>query len=123
MGGGGSEGGGGNMKRAPQSAQSVPNSHWAAVPNSSKSEPGPPSWQATLFANAHALLHHIGGGEGGGEGGGGEGGGGEGGGGEGGGGGGAALTASKSMCAAICARLSHCNRADLLMRICAWCNS
>ena len=94
MGGGGSEGGGGdgeggggdggNLKRAPQSAQSVPNSHWATVP-SSKSEPGPPSWQGPLFADAHVLVHHIGGGKGGGEGGGGEGGGGEGGG-EGGGG-------------------------------------
>ncbi len=95
MGGGGSEGGGGdgeggggdggNLKRAPQSVQSVPNSHWAAVPDKSKSEPGPPSWHALLFANAHVLLHNIGGGKGGGEGGGGEGGGGEGGG-EGGGG-------------------------------------
>ena len=87
MGGGGD---GGNMKRAPQSAQSVPLSHWTGVPNKSKSEPGPPSWHAPLFAYAHVLVHHIGGGEGGGEGGGGEGGGGEGGGkgggGEGGGG-------------------------------------
>jgi dTDP-D-glucose 4,6-dehydratase len=50
------------MKRAPQSVQSVPNSHWAAVPDKSKSEPGPPSWHALLFANAHVLLHNIGGG-------------------------------------------------------------
>ena len=89
-GGGDGEGGGGdggNTKRAPQSAQSVPLSHWTGVPNKSKSEPGPPSWHALLFARPHVLVHHIGGGEGGGEGGGGEGGG-EGGGGEGGGEGG-----------------------------------
>ena len=85
MGGGGGEGGGGdgeggggdggNTKRAPQSAQSVPLSHWTGVPNKSKSEPGPPSWHALLFARPHVLVHHIGGGggvdggEGGGEGG------------------------------------------------------
>eukprot|EP00900_Chrysochromulina_parva_P018750 jgi/Chrpa1/26877/Chrysochromulina_OHIO_Genome00011884-RA len=75
------------MKRAPQSAQSVPLSHRASDPYKSVYEPGPSSWQASLLANAHVLVHHIGGGEGGGgEGGGGEGGGGEGGGGEGGGG-------------------------------------
>ena len=89
-GGGDGEGGGGdggNMKRAPQSAQSVPLSHKAIEPYWAVCEPGPPSWHALLFAKAHVLVHHIGGGEGGGEGGGGEGGG-EGGGGEGGGEGG-----------------------------------
>ena len=71
-GGGDGEGGGGdggNMKRAPQSAQSVPQAHKAPDPYKSVNEPGPPSWQALLFANdGHVLVHHIGGGEGGGSG-------------------------------------------------------
>ena len=53
------------MKRAaPQSAQSVPLSQRATAPNWA-SEPGPPSWHKPLFAYAHVLVHHIGGGEGG----------------------------------------------------------
>jgi hypothetical protein len=81
-GGGEGEGGGGdggNTKRAPQSAQSVPHSHWTGVPNKSKSEPGPPSWHAPLLADAHESSHAMGegvdeGGGGDGDGGGGDGG-------------------------------------------------
>ena len=66
----------------------MPKSHCAGTPYMSVSEPGPPSWHAELLANAHVLVHHIGGGEDGGDEGsgesGGKGGGGEGGGGEGG---------------------------------------
>ena len=101
MGGGDGEGGGGDgegggndgggKKRAPQSAQSVPETHRAGVPGYLlESEPMPSSWHSPSLARlpsgpVHVLSHNIGGGEGGGEGGGGEGGGGEGGG-EGGGG-------------------------------------
>ena len=71
---GGGEGGGGdggNLRRTPQSVQSVPGSHCATVPYSSVSEPAPPSWHTLCFASEHVSVHHIGGGEGGvGEGGG-----------------------------------------------------
>ena len=71
---GGGEGGGGdggNMKREPQSAQSVAKAHCAGAAYSSVSEPSPPSWQAPLFASGHVSSHHMGGGgsEGGGGGG------------------------------------------------------
>ena len=64
-GGGDGEGGGGdggNMKRAPQSAQSVPLTHRGAAPYRVVCEPGPPSWHALFCATAHVLVHHIGGG-------------------------------------------------------------
>lgn len=66
-GGGGGSGGrlmsggkGGNMKRGPQSAQSVPKAHSALT------EPVPPSWHVPLWALPRSpwqvFLHHMGGG-------------------------------------------------------------
>ena len=61
-GGVGGGGDGGNMKRGPQSAQSVAKAHWTGAPKRAVSERSPPSWHAPLEAWAHVSSHHIGGG-------------------------------------------------------------
>jgi len=62
IGGGGD---GGNMKRAPQSEQSVPRRHCAATLYNAASEPSPLSWHAPLLlsdclvmACTHESSHH-----------------------------------------------------------------